>query len=308
MNFPNAAIIIPTCNRPETLKQCLRKLVPCVRKHPECTIFVGDDGDASNTRSLLDEGFDCVNVVQGPRRGPAANRNYAAAQSVGDLLIFIDDDCIPDDDLIAEYQRAALVRPECDVFEGRITALGPIRSFADVVPVNETGGYLWSCNFAIRRSLFERVGGFDERYPFPAMEDVDLRFRLRGRTQIEFLPRAKVFHAVERRFGWRRQKHTLLSLVLYLQIHGLSETGMSPINLARGFAATVYRFAVRALKREAAEDVGQAFLLIWANFLLIVIAVFWRFRLLLARAAFPACCAGCRSIHASLAGRRSSMT
>lgn len=60
----------------------------------------------------------------------------------------------------------------------------------DDCPTNLSGGFLWSCNFAIRRSVFLEIGGFDESFPF-AMEDVDLHYRIRkNQLPIKFVPDA----------------------------------------------------------------------------------------------------------------------
>src|ERR1035441_5516168 len=220
MALPSVAIVIPTRNRAEMLKRCLSRLIPFAGAHPECSIVVSDDGDAVQTREALAGELAGVQVVQGPRRGPAANRNCGAAHRAADLLVFLDDDCIPDQNLIAVYQDAALKNPDIGVFEGRISAEGEASSFADSAPINETGGYLWSCNFAIRRELFLTIGGFDDRYPFAAMEDVDLHLRVKRHSRVLFLPDARVWHGFEQRLGWSVVKHHALSLLLYLHTHG----------------------------------------------------------------------------------------
>ena len=64
-----------------------------------------------------------------------------------------------------------------------------------VAPLNYHGGYLWSCNFAIRKALFEEIGGFDAGFPHPHLEDVDLRLRLDDRgTAYPFVPGAEMVH------------------------------------------------------------------------------------------------------------------
>src|SRR5580692_1931106 len=100
MALPSVAIVIPTRNRHELLKRCLSRLTPYVGEHPECTIIVSDDGDSLQTRKALAEELARVQVVQGPVRGPSANRNCGAAHATAELLIFLDDDCIPDENLI----------------------------------------------------------------------------------------------------------------------------------------------------------------------------------------------------------------
>ena len=72
MAMVGVSIVIPTLNRPELLKRCLSHLIPYVSAHPECSIIVSDNGNASETREGLAEYLGVVRVVQGPRTSPAA--------------------------------------------------------------------------------------------------------------------------------------------------------------------------------------------------------------------------------------------
>jgi len=300
---PSVAVVIPTRARPDALKRCLRQIFPFVAEHPECMIVVSDDGDARETEAALADEFPGVRVVQGPRRGPAANRN-CGAHSRGDLLIFLDDDCRPEPNLVAEYQRAAAEEPECSLFEGRISTEGTPTSFASVAPANETGGHLWSCNFAIRGELFAVMGGFDERFPFPAMEDIEFYHRVAARSRLRFVPGARVFHAYDRRAGWKVAKHHTLSFVLYLHLHGVKETGMGPAHHIGVVAHVAATGLLRCLRRQAAKDPLHLLHILVANAELAFITVFWKFHATLARIFFPPCCPGCETIHAGLRGNR----
>ena len=252
MAIPSIAIIIPTRSRHELLKRCLSRLIPHVRSHPDCSIIVSDDGDALETSIALSAELSMVQVVQGPGRGPSANRNCGAAHATEELLIFLDDDCIPDQNLISVYRDAAMKNTDIGVFEGRISAVGQPSSFADVAPINETGGNLWSCNFAIRRDLFAKINGFDDRYPFPAMEDIDLHRRVKKHSQVLFLPDARVWHAFEKRLGWKVVKHHALSLLLYLHTHGLKATERGPIFFLRFAARLSIDGGIRHYRERAA--------------------------------------------------------
>ena len=55
-----------------------------------------------------------------------------------------------------------------------VAKMGPFEQ----APNNTEGGLLWSCNFAIDRTLFVQMGGFDAGFPYPHLEDVDFRLRL----------------------------------------------------------------------------------------------------------------------------------
>ena len=301
MALPSVVIVIPTRNRPEMLKRCLSGLIPYASAHPECSIVVSDDGDALQTREALAGELAGVKVVQGPCRGSAANRNCGAARATAELIVFLDDDCIPDQDLIAVYQDAALKNPEIGVFEGRTSAEGESSSFADSAPINETGGYLWSCNFAIRRELFLKIGGFDDRYPL-AMEDVDLHLRVMRHSRVLFLPDARVWHAFEQRPGWRIVKHQTLSVLLILHMHGPRATGKTSTYFLRHAARTMVFRGVEQIRSWKLKHPEQLVFQVWANVQLALIVFLWRYHANLARRFYSPCCSGCESIFAAIAG------
>ncbi|MFM6509421.1 MAG: glycosyltransferase family 2 protein, partial [Dolichospermum sp.] len=138
----------------------------------------GDDGYQSTAQEMIEQNYPWVKWVAGPGKGPAANRNNGAKYATGEWLAFTDDDCLPDPQWLASYGEAIANNKSYLVFEGRTYVDRPRKNLAETSPINESGGYLWSCNFSIQKQLFESLGGFDERFPYAAMEDVDLRLRL----------------------------------------------------------------------------------------------------------------------------------
>jgi len=197
------SIIIPTCNRNDLLSICLDLLAPGIQTSTtgNIEVIVTDDSKDKKAQNLIKEKYSWVRWIKGPERGPAANRNNGAANASGTWLIFIDDDCLPQKNLLASYYSAIGKNSNVNVFEGRITVDRPKLSFNEESPINENGGYLWSCNFAIKKEIFFAVKGFDEGFPFPAMEDVDFDYRLRkADIEIVFVKEAVVVHP------WRLQK------------------------------------------------------------------------------------------------------
>jgi GT2 family glycosyltransferase len=197
-------VVIPTCNRPEDLKRLLEALVRERAALPselgaEVEILVGDDGTGSETGPIVEENFDRrVSRYIGPRRGPGPNRNAGAARAQGEWLLFVDDDCIPAEGFLRAYLDA-IETARAPIFEGRTS---PDRDFPNLeweAPVNETGGHLPSCNFAVKRSVFDALNGFDERY-FPAMEDMEFRARATAAGySISFVKEARVIHPIRRK-------------------------------------------------------------------------------------------------------------
>ncbi|ABG58165.1 glycosyltransferase family 2 protein [Cytophaga hutchinsonii] len=192
------SVIIPTCNRSNLLIHCLSALyvnVLSINNRFECEVIVTDDSSDEETKTLIQQQYTWVKWVKGPRKGPAANRNNGVKNADGDWYLFIDDDCLPDTEILTEYYNAISANPEMRAFEGRIYVDGPKKSFLHESPINETGGFFWSCNICIQKDLFYQLKGFDEQFPFAAMEDVDLFRRLRQITDKHaFLFNASVVH------------------------------------------------------------------------------------------------------------------
>jgi GT2 family glycosyltransferase len=218
------SVIIPTCHRNNDLERCLESLkLSCSSESGRskgsesasgdpgfrCEVIVTDDGSKSTAKALLKERFPWGRWVEGPRRGPAANRNSGASQAKGDWLIFIDDDCIPEPDLLAAYATAIQDHPASSVFEGRTIPIGQKTSADQECPVNLEGGLLWSCNFSVKRSLFLELGAFDENFPLAGLEDMDFQRRLEnGSHAIKFVSEAVVKHP------WRSRRGAKFSLAL----------------------------------------------------------------------------------------------
>jgi GT2 family glycosyltransferase len=214
------SIIIPTCHRNDLLAVCLERVAASVQRigTDRCEIIVTDDGSASTAEAMLRQRFPAVRWVAGPRRGPAANRNHGARAAVGEWLVFTDDDCLPDPGWLPAYLTVAGAAPALQVMEGRTWADRPQTHPLEISPVNHAGGNLWSCNFAIRRECFLALGGFDERFPYAAMEDMELNARLQKRgINPRFVADASVLHPWRRSANWRRQQRQYLKSRLILE-------------------------------------------------------------------------------------------
>ena len=192
------SVVIPTYRRNDLLARCLDALAPGVQTLPagRYEVVLTDDGpEGENAQSMLAERYPWARWTQGPRRGPAANRNHGARQVQADWIAFTDDDCIPDPGWLQAFADARAAHPDAQVLEGKTVCREPLKSPLTHSPTNEHGGYLWSCNMAIRREWFERLNGFDESYPYPAIEDVDLRERIKEAGQsFPFISGAVVDH------------------------------------------------------------------------------------------------------------------
>ena len=196
---PLLSVVIPTYHRNDLLAKCLDRLDPNVQTlaADQYEVIVSDDGYESTAEDMIREDYPWVKWVTGPRKGPAANRNNGAKQSIGEWIAFTDDDCLPDSQWLDAYAEA--IAPDIQVYEGKTICDTTITSPLQHAPINMTGGYLWSCNMMIKRSLFINLEGFDENFPHPHMEDVDFRERIKkqGYT-FSFVDKAEINHPQKR--------------------------------------------------------------------------------------------------------------
>ncbi len=179
------SVIIPACNASAHLTRCLDALSYSNKSSFETIVI--DDGSTDNTIEIA-ESF-AVKVLKNERRmGPAFARNLAAKQATGDILFFIDSD------VCAKADTLAKIAQHFDSDENLAALMGSydtdpyspdfISQYRNLMHsyVHQTGAVqastFWSGCGAIRRSIFHDHSGFSEDYARPAIEDIELGYRL----------------------------------------------------------------------------------------------------------------------------------
>ena len=210
----------------------------------EYTVIVSDDGSpGDNARALVESRYPGVRWLQGPRRGPAANRNFGASHATTPWLVFTDDDCLPQPEWLAAFARQvdAATAAGYRVLEGRTDSGVERMSPFEQAPGNDAGGLLWSCNLAVERALFEHLGGFDAGFPYPHLEDVDFRMRLDDAGErYRFVPEAEIIHPprpVGGVLGWARGQESSFYLARKRGVP-LSAVNVTTLNYLRACRQT----------------------------------------------------------------------
>ncbi len=179
-----ASVIVPFHRNLGQLQRCLSAIR---RSAPDVELIVAADGAVDDCRPLAAEFGASVIVVPGPS-GPAVARNRAAAHATGDLLFFVDTDVVvaPDaipgmralldgDPAIAGVFGAYDLTPAAPNFMSQFKNL----SHAYVHEIaNRQASTFWAGLGALRSDAFRAVGGYDERFARPSVEDIDLGYRL----------------------------------------------------------------------------------------------------------------------------------
>jgi GT2 family glycosyltransferase len=257
------SVVIPTYHRNDLLAKCLDCLAPSVQSLSvdQYEVIVTDDGSQTTAEELIQQ-YSWAHWVSGPHKGPAANRNNGARYAHGEWLVFTDDDCLPDTHWLEAYLNAIVASSAtCFVFEGRTYVDRPQRSLAEKSPVNETGGYLWSCNLMIQKNLFFSLNGFDERFPYAAMEDVDFRLRLTqaGHKSL-FSKESSVCHPWRVSRGWKELKRHQESTFIYLSIHPEEKLKINSIYYLRCTLRSFLKFTIPSLLRPKERGTKHAFI------------------------------------------------
>jgi GT2 family glycosyltransferase len=142
-------------------------------------------------------------------------RNIAAHLAKGELLIFVDDDILPDEnfimDFIKEFDKhyhencviggriqetgSDMMNTTPKIIGGNITSYGkPIRNFNS----EKSGNCEWVAggNFAVRKEIFLQIKGFDKNFIGNAMfEDCDFCFTVKENGgQVYYSPKPFVEH------------------------------------------------------------------------------------------------------------------
>ena len=125
-----------------------------------------------------------------PTKGPSIARNQAAREAQGDILFFIDADvCVSPGTLQLVWNRFA-EDPQLDALIGSYDEQPSQRDFLSQYKnlfhhyvhqtSRTTASTFWSGCGAIRREVFAQYNGFSEEYNGPAVEDIELGYRMRA--------------------------------------------------------------------------------------------------------------------------------
>jgi GT2 family glycosyltransferase len=212
------SVIVPTYNRVDRLRRVLEALAYQTVSGTEFQVIVVSDGSTDGTEEFLERAatpFPLL-VTSGANAGPAAARNTGIRLATGRVLLFVDDDVVPREDLVEQHLTTH------EQAHAKAVVIGPMLTPSDHHPnafvrweqamlykqyhamldgdYEATYRQFFTGNASVGREFLVGTGGFDER--FRRAEDVELAYRLHlNGARFIFNPDAIGYHYAERSFS-----------------------------------------------------------------------------------------------------------
>lgn len=214
--MPYLSVVLPTYNRQSRLRRVLAALERQTYPLDAFEVIVVSDGSTDETNDYLSNIHTPLQLkaILQPNAGPAAARNNGVRHANGEIILFLDDDVIPTDALVAEHANVhtsqlgvvvlgpMLSPPDFQMFpwvKWEQAMLGKQYDAMNKGHFAPTARQFYTGNTSLPVALFRQAGGFDER--FRRAEDIELAYRLADHGAcFQFHPQAVGNHYAERSF------------------------------------------------------------------------------------------------------------
>ena len=209
---PFVSIIIPTLHREKALCDTLMYLFD--QDYPKYEIIVVDQSvrHREETLKFLNDHKTKIKYFQISKKGTTIAKNYGLKCAKGEIILFVDDDIKPAQNLISEHvvnyenqniggvsgrievQDNSMIKDE----EGKVGFVTKDGRFIDNYSSKTSCEVMTvhGCNASFRKDFLDKVHGFDENFTgFDIREDSDISFRIRRLGyKLVFDPHAEVLH------------------------------------------------------------------------------------------------------------------
>ncbi len=201
---PTVSVVVPVYNGEKTIDACIESLLALDYPKQAYEIVIVENGSTDRTVEIIQRYP--VRLLHSLLRGPAAARNLGIAHSTGEIIAFTDADCIADREwltrLVEPYKQAETGGAGGAILAYQHSGRDVVEIFSELHSplVNFSSGegeflpHLYTANASYRRSLLNRVNGFNARLIMA--EDVDLAWRIQLQTgaRLVYNAEAKVYH------------------------------------------------------------------------------------------------------------------
>lgn len=205
-DHPRVTVIVPAHNAAGLLPRTLGALRASDLPRDQWELIVVDDGSSDETSQIAARYADTVVTLPGKPHGPAYARNRGFEVSRGDIIVFIDADCVVHGDTLSRFLALFDGTPDAGAafgsYDDRPPAPNVMSQYRNLIHHyvhHQNAGDVetfWAGAGAVRRAVFADAGMYDEwHYARPQIEDIELGARIRGLGQrIVLDPSIQVTH------------------------------------------------------------------------------------------------------------------
>ncbi len=185
-NLIDISVVIPAKNEEKYLGLCLDAVQKAFKGQARYEIIVVDN--FSTDRSVeISESYKCK-VIKNPKIGPASSRNMGVSVANGELIAFIDADCLIDQEWLRFTKEhfdnenvVAVGTKVCPDFNNATWVEKSLfnlnqRRGKDISENVRKVRWIGTSNMLVRKKIFKNINGFNEK--FITAEDYDLGERL----------------------------------------------------------------------------------------------------------------------------------
>jgi len=209
------SFVIPTHNGEKTIVRLLQSINQSSSRYFKSfeTVIVDDnskDITVTVVKNIIKKLKFKISIYSFKKHlGPAKARNIGAKYASGKYLVFLDGDVELKKNTLKNIYNL-LSKEKIKAFTGiwdyhqKTKAFFPqfkaLRDWSYWFIEREKGCryYLFSTRIAgIEKNLFKKLGGFNETYPEPTVEDIEFTYRIERQSSIKFAPRIIVNHEFE---------------------------------------------------------------------------------------------------------------
>jgi len=197
------SVILPSYNSEKTIEAVLTALQSQTYKSPYEIILVDSSDD--NTPNIVRSKFPEIKYIHlKEKTDPGTARNMGLQESKGNFILFIDSDCIAQDNwierIVSLHEATDYAAIGGSVINGNdpkssVAWAGYMAEFREFIPQQPERdvSHIPTCNISYKRKFLDELGGFNPNY-YP-QEDLDFNYRL-GKigAKILFNPEIQVAH------------------------------------------------------------------------------------------------------------------
>ncbi|MGN8160464.1 glycosyltransferase [Salinisphaera sp. SWV1] len=202
---PLFSVVVPTYERHHQLNELMDALRRQLERDFEVIVV---DQSADRWEAADDAWGFCLTYYHCPVNGAVRARNTGAFLAQGQIIAFVDDDCVPEPSWLLSA-RGYFENPHVVGVEGFIESDHP--NDPDWRPVTNRdfhGIGFMTANLMVRSGAFQYLGGFDLKFDQPHFrEDTEFGWRLLEIGQVPFASDAVVFHPAQPR-DLQRESHS----------------------------------------------------------------------------------------------------